>query len=823
MRTFLQDLKYGLRMLAGKPGFTIVAILTLALGIGANTAIFSVVYGVVLKPLPFKEPGQLVRLYSQFPTFPGGGLRRFWISPPEYLDLKRDSQSWQTLDAWVNGGANLTGSTQPLRVTISYVTGGLLQSLAVSPIIGRSITAEDDVTGAPQVAVISEGLWKRAFGGDRSIIGRDTLLDGAKATIIGVMPESFEFPPGEANPPEMWVPLQIDPANPGNRGSHFLYLIGRMKPGVTVDIARAEMTQLVQHYGATKAPKTHAFSPDFHPLVMFPMKDEVISGIRPALLMLMGAVFFVLLIACVNVANLLLARAEVRQREIALRTALGATRGRLARQFVTEGALLSVGGGIAGALLAYGGLRLLVLTNAGLVPRVSEVTLNAKTLLFGLALCLITGVFFGLAPLAHVRSASLNDSLKASAGRSTASTAAHNFRRVLVVGEIALALVLLVGSGLMVRGFWKLLQVDPGFQSKGVLTMQLSLTQTDYPQLKDLSSFWERLQSKLTTLPGVKSADLVSGLPPTRRINANDTTIEGLAPGPKSPIQNVDYWEGVTPGYFSTMGVRLLQGRLLEASDGAEAPPVVVINEAMAHHFYGNDNPLGRRIKLPSGSNNDPWTTIVGVVADVKNAGIDQPAGTELFVPYSQQQAISSFLRNFSVVIKTTGDPESLARSAEEAIHSLDPSLPIANMRTMDEVVARSESRPRFLTMLLGLFSALALILAAVGIYGLMAYSVTQRTNEIGIRMALGARPGDVKKMVLIHGMSLTGAGIVIGLGAAYGLTRLMASLLFGVTATDPATFAVIAVVLALAAMGACFIPAHRATKVDPMIALRYE
>ncbi|HYL99033.1 MAG TPA: ABC transporter permease, partial [Blastocatellia bacterium] len=443
MGKLLQDLRYGLRILAGKPGFSAVAISTLALGIGANTAIFSVVYGVIIKALPYRDPGQLVRLYSEFPTFPGGGLRRFQVSGPEFLELRRDAHSWQALDIWTDGGVNLTGAVQPIRVQASFVSGTLLQSLAVAPIKGRLISPEDDLPGATKVAVISESLWQRTFGGDPNVIGRNTLLDGSERTIVGVMPASFDFPPGEINPPEMWVPVQLDPANPGSRSSHNFFMLGRMKPGITISRARGEMSQLLEHYRETAPAMTHSFSPDRHPVVMYPLKDEVTSNIRPALLMLLGAVFFVLLIACVNVANLLLARAEARQREIALRTALGAGRGRLARQFVTEGALLALAGGAAGSLLAYGGLRLLVATNAGLVPRVGEVSLNAKAMLVTLAVCLVTGVFFGLAPLAHVGAASLNDSLKSSVGRSTASAAAKMFRRILVTGEIALALVLL--------------------------------------------------------------------------------------------------------------------------------------------------------------------------------------------------------------------------------------------------------------------------------------------------------------------------------------------------------------------------------------------
>ena len=401
MESILQDLRYGLRMLIKNPAYSAIAVITLALGIGANSAIFSVVYGVILKPLPYQHPEQLVRVYSEFiPANPsqGNGFRRFWVSPPEFLDLRRDTHLWQSLDGWVNGGANLNGATQPIRVTASNVTGGLFESVGVQPLTGRLINQQDDLPGSPQVAVISEGLWRRAFGGDEHIAGRDTLLNGSKCTIIGVMPRGFEFPAGEIDPPEMWVPLQLDPGNPGGRGSHYLYLLGRMKTGVTISQARDEVQQLLEQYGKAKSPNTHGLTPDTHPIVMYPLHDEVVSSIRPALLMLSGAVFFVLLIACVNVANLLLARAEARQREIAVRTALGASMGRLARQFVVEGTMLALLGAVAGLLLAYGGLRLMVLTNAGLVPRLNEISLNGKVLAFTLVTCLGTGIFFGFGP-----------------------------------------------------------------------------------------------------------------------------------------------------------------------------------------------------------------------------------------------------------------------------------------------------------------------------------------------------------------------------------------------------------------------------------------
>ncbi len=820
MRTLLQDIRYTLRMLAKAPGFSAVAILTLALGIGANTAIFSVVYGVVLKPLPYRQPAQLVRVYSEFPTFPNGGLRRFWISPPEYLDLKRDSQSWQTLDAWAEGTAGIAGSAEPIRVYVSFVTGSLINTLGVSPILGRTISPSDDLPGATQTVLISEGLWRRAFGGDPNVIGRDTLLNDRKATIIGVMPKGFEFPPGTPNPAEIWVPLQLDPAKPGNRSSHFLFLLGRMKPGLTFAAAKSQTASLVEHYKAISAAKSHHFSPDNHPLVMYPLQDEVVRSVRPALLMLLGAVFFVLLIACVNVANLLLARAEVRQREIAVRTALGASSWRLTRQFIAEGTVLALLGAAGGIVLAYAGLRLLVLSNAGMIPRVAEVSLNTQALLFTLAVCFLTGIFFGLAPLTHAATRNLHNALKSAAGRTTASVAALWFRRALVVGEIALAVVLLVGAGLMIRGFSALLEVNPNYSPGHLLTMNLVMNRTNYPTPQSQQSFWMRLEAQLSTLPGVQSASLATGLPPYRQLNANDTDIEGLPPGPNMPVQNVDYYQTITPNYFSTMKIALISGRYLNDGDGAGAPPVVVINEAMAHHFYGDQNPLGRRVRPGS---TDPWCTIVGVVGNAKNGGLDRPAGTELYLPYAQGQAASNGLNPVNIVLRTPGDPLDLNGEVRNLIHGLDAGMPIANVRSMDQVIEAAESQPRFLTLLLGLFSALALILAVIGIYGVMSYAVTQRTNEIGIRMALGAQPSSVLGLVLGQGMRLALAGMAVGVALAFALTRLMSSLLFGIAPTDPITFVAVVIVLAVAAAAACYIPARRAMKVDPIVALRYE
>jgi len=818
MQTFWQDMRYAARMLAKNPGFTIAAVLCLTLGIGATTAIFSVVNTVLLRPLPYSHPEQLVRVYSEFPNFPNGGLRRFWVSAPEFLDLRRDAHSWASLDAWITGGVNLAGETQPVRLTSASVSGGLLTSLGVSPVIGRVFGPPEDVPGSSTFADISYGVWQSVFGGDPNVVGRDTLLNGRKCTILGVMPPGFEFPPGEADPPQIWTPLQIDPAKPGGRGSHFLYLLGRLKTGVTPAAAQVELSGLVHSYGENRAPKTHSFDPQNHTLVSFPLQAEVVSGVRTALWMLFGAVAFVLLIACVNVANLLLARAEARRREIAVRSALGAGTARLARQFATEGVLLSLIGATLGVGLAFGGLRLIQLTNAGGIPRAAEIGLDWKVLLLALGTSVLTGVVFGLAPFLPLLWEHITESLKDTAGSSTGGTGAQLFRRAMVAGELALALVLLIGCGLMVRAFWKLQEVRTGFDARNVITMRVALPQPTYPQPAQTDAFWMRFEESLRQIPGVESAALARGLAPSRPPNMNDTDIEGFVMKKDGPIQNVDYYQIVSRDYFKTMGIRLMAGRLFDDRDVQGSPDVVIINQTMAQTFWPSQDPLGRRIRPGS---TDPWCTIIGVVEDVKNAGLDRPAGTEIYLPYRQTQG--SGFRVLYAVLRGRGDPRPLAGAVRQELSQLDPALPLAQVRLMDDVMSAAQSRPRFLTILLGLFSGVALAIAIVGIYGVISYSVARRSKEFGLRMALGAQPGDVLRLVMRQGAGLALLGVGVGLVAAFGLTRLMSSLLFGITPTDPITFASVSVILAAVALAACYVPARRATQVDPIQTLRYE
>jgi len=821
MRTLAQNLRHAARMLWSNPGFSVTAVTCLALGIGATTAIFSVVKAVVLRPLPYREPDRLVRLYTEFPTFPNGGLRRFWMSPPEWLDLRRDARSWESIEAWVTGSANMAGSVRPVRLVETYVTGGMFRMLGARAELGRTLTEAEDSPTAPLTAVISDDLWRTSFAGDRSVIGRDVLLDGQKATVIGVMPKDFQFPPGEPESTQIWVPAQIDPAHPGGRGSHFLSVLGRLKSGVTLDRAGQELAQMVNRYAANAGPKTHSFNPKFHPLSSYLFQDEVVGAIRPALWALFGAVVFVLLIACVNVTNLLLARAEARQREVAIRRAIGASLGMLTRQFLMEGLLLSVAGCVPGLLLAVTGLRMLKALGESSIPRAAEVGMDWGVLGFALAVSMCTGILFGLSPVLQFAGQELYETLKAAGSRTTATAGAHLLRRILVVGELALALALLTGTGLMIRTFWNLQRVDVGVQPERVLTMRVLLPEAVYKDASHLAAFWSEAQERLRTLPNVASVTIASGLPPVRRLNANDTDIEGFVARPNGPIQNVDYWQVVGENYFRTLGVRLIEGRFFDERDGKDAPRAAIVNLAMARHFWPGQSPIGRRVR-PGGSKD--WLAVVGVVGDVKNAGIDRPAGTELYVPYQQAQDIPAFLSGPTVFLRSKGDdPSLLAEPARRVIQGIDPNLPVAYVRTLDDVIGRAEARPRLLTTLLTLFGLTAVVLAAIGVYGVISYAVSRRTAEIGVRMAMGASRGNVMAMVLAQGMRLAVAGMVVGAVGAVLFARWIRGLLFGVAALDPATFLLTGAAMLVIVLLACAEPARRATRVDPVVALRYE
>ncbi len=818
MHTLGQDIRYALRILAGTPAFTAAAVLCLALGIGLTTAVFSVANGVLLKPLPYRNPERLVRLYSEFPNFPNGGMRRFPVSPPEFRELQASLKNFDSLEAWVSGGASLNGggAAEPFRATSCFLTGGLLESLGAAPTLGRLFTNADDTEGAAQTVIFSEGLWRRAYAADRNILGRQVMFNGTPATVIGVMPASFSFPPGEAEQAELWTPLRISTEDLSRRSSHFLYLLGSLKPGTSIAAARQEMRGYTQNAVGGMSGRTHNFAEPNHTLVAYGLHDEVTSGVSKAIWMLLGAVGFVLIIACVNVANLLLARAESRQREIAVRQAIGAGVPRLVRQFITEGAVLSLLGAIAGLALGWVSLRVLITAGANSIPRSAEVSLDPTVLLATVLISLATGVFFGLAPAWQIIG-NLYDALKAAAGKSTAVAGSLRFRRFLVVVELALSLVLLIGSGLMVKAFWKLLEVHPGFNPDHLLTAQVSLTPQSYGDPGARNGFWNRFSAKLVSIPDVEGVALASGLAPQRRLNANDTVIEGFVQRPNGPIQNVDYWNTVSPGYFSTMGVRLIEGRAFEDRDnGPDAAKIIVINQTMARIHFPGQSALGRRIRPGA---RDPWFTIVGVVEDVKNAGLDKPAGTELYWCLGQVPVPSTM----TLLLRTKGSPRSALTAIRAELNSLDASLPLARVRAMDEILALNQARPRFLTLLLAFFTFTAVTLAGIGIYGVVSFTVAKQTSEFGLRMALGAERGDILRAVMGKAMLLGVAGLVLGLAGAFALTRYLRDLLFGVSAFDAITFASMAAVLLAVTALACWLPARRATKVDPMVALRYE
>lgn len=820
MPSLRTHLKFAARQLRHSPAFTAAAVACLALGIGATTAIFSVVNAVVLRPLPYRESGRLMRLYSEWPTWSGGGMWRFWISPPEFADLRRDNQMFENLDAWQPGGVNLSpAGRDPVRVNMAQVSGTLLATLGVAPVRGRLIEPVDDREGAPLTAVISYGLWQGAFGGEADAVGREVLVNGNKTTVIGVMPRGFEFPPGDPEPAELWAPLQLTSGDMERWGNHRLSLVGRLKPGMSAAQASRELDRLEQVYGQIEGPGRHRPNPRTHTLGTFPLLDETVGSVKPAMLMMLGATALVLLIACGNVANLLLARAQARQREVALRQAMGASTSGLLWQFFLEGLMLSGAGAVVGLGLAFVILKLILATGASNIPRAAEVTLDRTVLLVALAAAMATGVVFALAPLVQTVRARLFDTLKAAGGRTTATREAHWLRGSLVAGEMALALMLLAGAGLLLDTFWRLTRTDPGVRPEGVMSMRISLPQQSYPQPADVRRFWRDTLDRVGRLPGVTGVSVVSGLPPQRPINANDTFIEGLVPKPGGPIHNVDYWNGASAGMFEMLGVPLVEGRYLETRDGEGASLALVVNETFARTFYGKDSAIGKRVR-PEIRESAPWYTIVGVVKDVKNQGLDRPAGTELF--FSLPQAPGA--RAGTLLVKTaSGDPWSVLAPVRQAVREIDPALPLAQVRPLEDALSAARVRPRFLAFLLTLFALVALGLAATGIFSVMMYAVAQRTNEFGVRMALGAEAAQVVGLVLGQGMKLVLAGIALGGAAGWALARALRGTIAGLGEFHWAPLAAAVLVLAGVTLVACWAPARRATRVDPVTALRCE
>jgi putative ABC transport system permease protein len=803
MTTLLQDLRYGIRMLLKNPGFTIVAVLALTLGIGADSAIFSVVNAVLLRPLPYPDSERLVILRERSPQLEGMS-----VAYPNFIDWREQNSTFENIGVFRRQSFNLTGSGEPERLVGAQMSADVFATVRVNAARGRVFTNDEDKPGANPVVVLSHGLWQRRFGGDLNILDQTLTLDGRSFTVIGIMAPDFQFPRAGT---ELWTPVGLSSKDPGweNRGNHpGLTGIARLKPGATFAQAREDM-EIVAVNLEKQYPDANAGSR----LTIIPALENAVRSIRPALLVLLGAVGFVLLIACANVANLLLARATTRQKEIAIRTALGASRGRIIRQLLTESILLSAAGGALGLLLARWGVKLIVAISPNSIPRATEIDLDGRVVAFTVGVSLLTGIIFGLVPALQSSKPDLNETLKDAGRGSTASR--HLFRSGLVVSEVALTLVLLIGAGLMIRSFYRLQQVDPGFNCDRLLTFNISLPPKKYPEDQQKINFYEQLAEKLRALPGVQTVGVSSGLPLGNNGWQTSFRVEGQ-PEPEPGHTPLTEACIATPDYFQAMGITLLKGRSFTEQDVKDGPRVTLIDEEFARRYWRGEEAVGKNIKT---SRTDPPITVVGIVRRVKMDGLNEDSNrVQSYFPFRQ-------LPNggMTIVIKTANDPMGIVSAARQQVLEIDPDQPVYGVNTMEQIRSDSIAPDRLTLMLLASFAAVALILAGVGIYGVMAYSVTQRTHEIGIRMALGARQGDVLGMVIRQGMKLAVVGLAIGLGGAWLTTRLMTSLLFGVSATDPMTFAVISVVLAGVALGACFVPARRATKVDPMIALRYE
>jgi putative ABC transport system permease protein len=805
MDTLLQDVRYAFRMLAKNPGFAAIATLTLALGIGANTAIFSVVNAVLLRPLPYRDPARLVLMNEETKQLPGMS-----VAYPTYLDWRNRNRSFERISAVQPAQFTLSGVDRPERLGGWNISADFFATLGVTPLLGRDFSAQDDKPGAPAVAILSNGLWKRRFGSDPSIVGRALTLSGRSVTVIGVLSPDFRFYYGDA---ELFLPLGANADSMMSRDDHpGIYVVGRLRPGATLGSARADMDTI-----ARRLEQQHPETNTGCRVAVKSLAEDVVSILRPVLLVLAAAVGFVLLIACANVANLLLARASTREKEIAIRRALGASRMRVLRQVLTESAFLSLAGGALGLILAAWLTDVLLALVPASLPRMDEVRLDGAVLGFTLVLSLLTGLVFGVAPAWQASRSDVLEPLKEATRGSTAGRGQQRFRSILVVSEVALALVLLAGAGLMARSFLRLQQVDPGFRPDHLLSAQLVLPRTKYPDAAHIVNFSEELVAHVATLPGVVSAGLVNPLPLTQEGWQTDFWVDGRPVPARGEAPNSDY-HVVSGDYFKAMGIPLLHGRPFDDSDRKDSPPVVLVNETLARRYWPDQDAVGRRMRTGSLADPGPWLTVVGVVGDIKQYGLDQDQKTQYYRPQRQLP-----LLQMSLVVRTAGDPEAMTASLRQAVESVDADQPIYNIRTMEGWLSDTTAPRRLSLLLLGAFAATALLLAAVGIYGVLAYSVTQRTHEIGIRMALGARRSDVLIMVFRQGLRLVLVGAALGVAAAVALTRLMSSLLFGVSPTDPPTLGLVCLVLVGTALLACLVPARRASGVDPMIALRCE
>ncbi|MGB2642003.1 MAG: ABC transporter permease [Candidatus Acidiferrum sp.] len=828
MQTLWQDLRHGLRMLLKSPGFTVVAVLTLGLGIGANTAIFSVVDAVVLRPLAYKDSASLVNIWTKYQS---DGLEQNWISEPEYWDLLDHNESFSQIAAYALGGrANLTrADAPPVQVSEANATAGVLPMLGITPILGSAFATDEDQPGHSHFVLLSYSLWQSQFAADPRIVSKPVQLDGESYTIVGVLPKQFSL----GGKQDLWLPLGLDRAKPNGRGSHYLHVLGRVKPGVDFAQASSSLLQLAGDLRRTY-PNDYGNEAKNFDMYMVPVKEQLVGKLRPALLVLLGAVVFVLLIACANVANLLLARATAREKELAIRAALGAGRYRLVKQLLTESVILALVGGVLGLFLAYwgvGALRLLVPANT---PRMDEVRIDPMVLAFTFGVSLFTGVLFGLVPAWHISRTDLREKLNEAGRSNSAGGGTLHLRTSLVVSELALAVLLLAGAGLLIRSFSRLLEVSPGFQPQHLLTMELSLPDKTYPDGLPVQKFFTQLMADLKLVPGVQSVGAVSQMPFSDSYSSGSVFFEdtSIADLPRlQAVGNLPYMEidqrSVTSGYFQAMDIPLVHGRFLTDADDVNSQLAVVVDTDFAHRFWPHGDAIGQKVAVDMLPNVKPlaprWRTIVGVVGHVKHYSLDAEGREQIYFPHRQPLYGTYVPRDMTLALRTSLDPASVTSSVREQVAAIDKDLALYNIATMDELVSNSVAQPRLNLFLLVAFAALALVLAAVGVYGVMAYAVTQRTQEFGIRMALGATSEDVLKQVFLEGGRLAGFGLALGVVAALVLTRLMSSLLFDVKPSDPLTLGVAAGLLALVALAACYIPARRATRVDPLVALRYE
>ena len=819
METLRHDIRHAVRALRRRPTFTALAVLTLALGIGATSAIFSVVNGVLLRPLPYERPAELMLVHTRLDGIPGREL-----SLPEYWDLRERARSFSGVGAFSNGTLTLTGSGTPERFNAGYVSADVLPLLGAAPAIGRPFAAEEDLPGRPPVVILSDGLWRRRFGGDPEVVGRTLMLDDAPTTVIGVMPPGFQLPAhyvGAAM--EAWTLLQLDPAaDRSERGWHWLSVIARLRPGVEPASAEREVAGIM---GGMLREHPNEYDEAFSGSLT-PAAEHLVGDIRPVLLVLLGAVALLLLIAASNVASLFLARAEERHREIAVRAALGARAGRLVRQLLTESATLAVAGGLAGLVLAAYGVRLLVAAAPPTLPRLDAIGLDVPVLLFTIGISVCTGLLFGLAPAWYAARPDLARALTDGGRGGSAGARRQRFRRALVVTQVALALMLVVAAGLLIRSFERMRGVDPGFDPAGLLTAQVELSPVRYESSESIRAFFERLVDRAENIPGVRSAAVVKALPMTQ-LELGDWSFlrEGrFSLPPRQEDWNLAYWQAVGPGYFETMRMPVLQGRGIEAGDRIGSPHVAVVNRTLARQAWPEGEAIGQRLLMGGGQADSVWRTVVGIVGDVRHRGLDAEARPEIYLPHAQFPAGTvAPLRTMRVVLRAQGDPGALAAPLRAALAELDADIPLTEVQSMEEALGTWAAERRLTMLIVAGFAVLALTLGAVGVYGVVAHLVAQRTREIGIRIALGAVPREILALVLSQGVRLALTGIAVGLLGALATSRLLGRLLFQVEPTDTLTFAATAAGLGLVAVAASLLPAVRAVRTDPVEALRSE